>query len=93
MIGVKANLVARPATIHFKDITTNKLDFFMIGWEEATYDSARAIETFLKTGAEWGGRYSNPEFDKMLIEADQIANLEVRQKSSPISTNLLPTTI
>jgi peptide/nickel transport system substrate-binding protein len=80
MIGVKANLVARPATIHFKDITTNKLDFFMIGWEEATYDSARAIGTFLGTGAEWGGRYSNPEFDKMLSEADQIANLELRQK-------------
>jgi peptide/nickel transport system substrate-binding protein len=79
-IGVKANLVARPATIHFKDITTNKLDFFMIGWEEATFDSSRLIETFLKTGAEWGGRYSNPEFDKMLSEADGTANLEVRQK-------------
>ena len=79
-IGVKANLIARPATIHFKDITTNKLDFFMIGWEEATFDSSRLIETFLKTGAEWGGRYSNPEFDKMLAEADRTADLELRQK-------------
>lgn len=79
-IGVKANLIARPATIHFKDITTNKLDFFMIGWEEATFDSARSIETFLKTGAEWGGRYSNPDFDKMLLEADKTANLDARAK-------------
>ena len=79
-IGVKANLIARPANIHFKDITTNKLDFFMIGWEETTLDSARLIETFLKTGAEWGGRYSNPDFDKVLLEADKTANLEERAK-------------
>jgi peptide/nickel transport system substrate-binding protein len=79
-IGVKANLVARPATIHFKDIVGNKLDFFMIGWEEATFDSARLIGTFLKTGAVWGGRYSNPEFDKMLSEADETADLALRQK-------------
>jgi peptide/nickel transport system substrate-binding protein len=79
-VGVKANLIARPANIHFKDITTNKLDFFMIGWEETTFDSARLIETFLKTGAEWGGRYSNPDFDKVLLEADMTANLEARAK-------------
>jgi peptide/nickel transport system substrate-binding protein len=79
-IGVKANLVASPATIQFKEINANKLDFFMIGWEEATFDSARLIGTFLKTGAVWGGRYSNPEFDKMLSEADETADLALRQK-------------
>jgi peptide/nickel transport system substrate-binding protein len=79
-IGVKANLVDRPRTVHFQELRANKLDFFMIGWEEATFDSARLIGTFLRTGAEWGGRYSNLDFDKMLDEADQISDLGLRHE-------------
>jgi peptide/nickel transport system substrate-binding protein len=79
-IGIKANLIDRPRTVHFQELRANKLDFFMIGWEEATFDSARLIGTFLRTGAEWGGRYSNPEFDKRLDEADQISDLKLRHE-------------
>lgn len=79
-IGVKVNLVARTKTIHFKEIRANKLDFFMIGWEEVSFDSARLIGTFLRTGAEWGGRYSNPEFDKKLKQADMQADLALRSQ-------------
>jgi ABC-type oligopeptide transport system substrate-binding subunit len=28
----------------------------------------------------WGGRYSNPEFDKMLSEADETDDLGLRQR-------------
>jgi len=79
-IGIRANLVARPSSIHFKDIRADKLDFFMMSWGEATFDSGRLIGTFLRTNAQWGPRYSNPEFDKQLDVADQEANLQIRQE-------------
>jgi len=79
-IGIRANLVARPAAIHFKDVRADKLNFFMISWGEATFDSARLVGTFLKTGGQWGPRYSNPEYDKQLEAADQEADLQIRQE-------------
>jgi len=78
-IGVRVNLVARPKSIHFKDIRAKKLDFYMMGWGEATFDSARLLGSFLKTGAVWnGGELSDKGFDEMLENADQIASLEER---------------
>ncbi len=78
-IGVRVNLIARPKSIHFKDLRAFKLDFYMMGWAEATFDSARLLGTFLKTGAVWnGGEYSDKKFDEMLEAADQIASLDKR---------------
>jgi len=79
-IGIRANLIARPSSIHFKEVRADKLDFFMMSWGEATFDSGRLIGTFLKTNAQWGPRYNNPEFDKQLDAADQEANLQLRQE-------------
>ena len=78
-IGVRVNLLARPKSIHFKDVRAKKLDFYMMGWGEATFDSARLLGSFLKTGAVWnGGELSDKGFDEMLENADQIASLEER---------------
>ncbi|MBW2146449.1 MAG: ABC transporter substrate-binding protein [Deltaproteobacteria bacterium] len=78
-IGVRVNLIARPKAIHFKDIRAHKLDFMMMGWAEATFDGARLLGSFLKTGAVWnGGEYSNKIFDAMLEAADGVASLEKR---------------
>jgi peptide/nickel transport system substrate-binding protein len=78
-IGVRVNLMARPKEIHFKDIRARKLDFYMMGWGEATFDTARLLGSFLKTGAVWNGsELSDKKFDQMLEQADQIASLEKR---------------
>ncbi len=78
-IGVRVNLKARPKEIHFKDVRAKKLDFYMMGWGEATFDTARLLGSFLKTGAVWNGsELSDKKFDQMLEQADQIASLEKR---------------
>jgi peptide/nickel transport system substrate-binding protein len=80
-IGIKANLVARSYTIHFKEIRQKKLNFYMIGWEELTFDAARLVGTFIKSDAKWGWSPKNAEFDKMLEQADQISNMAERSKA------------
>ncbi len=77
-IGIRVNLVARSYPIHFKEVNQHILDFYMLGWEENTYDSARLIAIFLKSGAMWGPGYSDPKFDAMLNAADSELDLTKR---------------
>lgn len=88
-VGIRANLVARPSSIHFKDIRADKLDFFMMSWGEATFDSGRLIGTFLRTNAQWGPRYADAEFDKQLEAADQEADLQARQEKLAVLNKII----
>ena len=77
-IGIKVNLEARSYTVHFKDVQQKKLNIYMIGWEELTFDSARLLGTFIKSDAKWGWSPKSEEFDAMLEEADQIGDMALR---------------
>lgn len=81
LIGVNVNLVARSYTIQFKEIRQKKLNFYMIGWEESTFDAARTLGTFLKSDATWGWSPRSEEFDRQLEEADQIADMAKRDQA------------
>jgi peptide/nickel transport system substrate-binding protein len=77
-IGIRVNLVARSYTVHFKEIRQKKLNIYLIGWEELTFDSARLLGTFIKSDAKWGWSPKSEEFDAMLEAADQIGDMEQR---------------
>ena len=77
-IGIRVNLVARSYTVHFKEIQQKKLNIYLIGWEELTFDSARLLGTFIKSDAKWGWSPKSEEFDAMLEEADQIGDMDKR---------------
>jgi peptide/nickel transport system substrate-binding protein len=77
-IGIRVNLIARSYTIHFKELTQKKLNFYMIGWEELTFDSARLVGTFLRSDAKWGWAAPDKKFDGMLEAADQVSDVKLR---------------
>ena len=71
-IGIKANLVAKPAAQHFPELQREELDFFLVGWGIPTYD-AEYVLTFMfhtrtASNGTWNGtRYSNPALDARMI--------------------------
>ncbi|QCK84707.1 ABC transporter substrate-binding protein [Phreatobacter aquaticus] len=71
-IGIKVNLVAKPAAQHFPELQREELDFFLVGWGIPTYD-AEYVLTFLyhtrsANNGTWNGtRYSNPALDARMI--------------------------
>ena len=89
-IGIRVNLVARSYTVHFKEIQQKKLNIYLIGWEELTFDSARLLGTFIKSDAKWGWSPKSEEFDAMLEEADQIGDMAYVPKNLKRSISMWP---
>ncbi|QCI64296.1 ABC transporter substrate-binding protein [Phreatobacter stygius] len=71
-IGIKVNLVAKPAAQHFPELQREELDFYLVGWGIPTYD-AEYVLTFMfhtrsASNGTWNGtRYSNPSLDTRMI--------------------------
>lgn len=82
-IGIRANLVAKPAAQHFPELQRNELDFFLVGWGIPTYD-AEYILTFLyhtrtANNGTWNGtRYSNPALDGRMLALQTMPDLARR---------------
>jgi len=82
-IGIRANLVAKPAAQHFPELQRNELDFFLVGWGIPTYD-AEYILTFLyhtrtANNGTWNGtRYSNPALDSRMLALQTMPDLARR---------------
>jgi peptide/nickel transport system substrate-binding protein len=71
-IGIRANLVARPAAQHFPEIQRLELDFYLLGWGIPTYDSEYNFNFLYHTRGQqagtWNGtRFSNPDLDRRII--------------------------
>jgi peptide/nickel transport system substrate-binding protein len=82
-LGIRANLVAKPAAQHFPELQRQELDFFLVGWGIPTYD-AEYILTFLyhtrsANNGTWNGtRYSNPALDQRMIALQTMPDLTRR---------------
>jgi peptide/nickel transport system substrate-binding protein len=74
-IGIRVNLVAQPASIHFKQRSEHKHEFSLSGWGEATFDSARILHTILVEDS----LIQDEAFVKRLEAADKITDLQKRQ--------------
>ncbi|WP_245898104.1 ABC transporter substrate-binding protein [Phreatobacter cathodiphilus] len=82
-VGIRANLVAKPAAQHFPELQRQELDFFLVGWGIPTYD-AEYILTFLyhtrtANNGTWNGtRYSNPALDARMLALQTMADVPRR---------------
>jgi peptide/nickel transport system substrate-binding protein len=75
-IGVRVNLVAQPASIHLKQRAEKSHTFSLGGWGEATFDSARILETIFFQE----GQLKDDAFKAKLEAADRVTDLQLRQK-------------
>jgi peptide/nickel transport system substrate-binding protein len=82
-IGIRANLVAKPAAQHFPELQREELDFFLVGWGIPTYD-AEYVLTFLyhtrsASNGTWNGtRYSNPALDTRMLALQTMPDITRR---------------
>jgi ABC-type transport system substrate-binding protein len=75
-IGVRVNLVAQPASIHLKQRTEKTHTFSLSGWGEATFDSARILETILFEDSQ----LKDAALKEKLGAADRIMDLQLRHE-------------
>lgn len=78
-IGVKAELFNSEVKVHYADLKQGDFQVARAGWI-ADYNDAQNFLYLLetRTGANNYGRYSNPEYDKLMLEAEVTADLEKR---------------
>ena len=78
-IGVKAGLFNSEVKVHYADLKQAKFQVARAGWI-ADYDDAQNFLYLLetRTGANNYGGYSNPEFDRLMLEASKTVDLEKR---------------
>ena len=78
-IGVKAELFNSEVKVHYAELKQANFQVARAGWI-ADYNDAQNFLYLLetRTGANNYGRYSNPEYDKLMMEAEVTADLVKR---------------
>lgn len=78
-IGVKAELFNSEVKVHYADLKQGDFQVARAGWI-ADYNDAQNFLYLLetRTGANNYGRYSNPEYDKLMLEAEVTSDLAKR---------------
>ncbi len=78
-IGVKADLFNTEVKVHYANLKQGQFDVARAGWI-ADYNDAQNFLYLLesRTGANNYGRYSNPEYDRLMKEAEATADLDKR---------------
>jgi peptide/nickel transport system substrate-binding protein len=87
-VGIKAKLDVKPKAVFFPEVTSgDKFNFYLLGWLDGAYDSARGISTNIATYNKdkgWGGwngaRFSDPEIDALMDQAAVMVDLTERDK-------------
>jgi peptide/nickel transport system substrate-binding protein len=85
--GIETRVETMPSNVFFTRATKQEFSIFLIGFGSATGDSANGMRNVLAsydaaggTGANNRGRYSNPEFDRLLAAADRTLDPAAREK-------------
>jgi len=86
-IGIKVNLDVKPKSIFFPEVAEGKLDFYLIGWFDGTFDMGRTYFKLAHTrdgaaghGELNGAAYSDAEIDKLLESTADILDPQERGK-------------
>jgi len=84
-IGIKVDLVARPKSIHFKELQNGGSEFYMLGWGVPTFDSHYIFHYLAETKSEHGGAwnftgFSNARVDELVAAMTQEVDLDARNK-------------
>ena len=78
-IGVKAELFNSEVKVHYADLKQGDFQVARAGWI-ADYNDAQNFLYLLetRTGANNYGRYSNPEYDQLMLDAEVTSDLQKR---------------
>lgn len=87
-VGIRAKLDVKPKSIFFPEVVGGKLDFYLIGWFDGTFDMGRTYFKLAHTrddekgmGKFNGTAFSDPEIDKLLESTASIVNPDERKKT------------
>ena len=77
-LGVQVELLNTETKVHYAELQKGQLQVARAGWL-ADYNDADNFLNLLKSGVNYNyGRYSNPDYDKFLNEANQSTDLDER---------------
>jgi peptide/nickel transport system substrate-binding protein len=87
-VGIRVKLDVKPKSIFFPEVTSGKLDFYLIGWFDGTFDMGRTYFKLAHTRDEAKGMgelngtdYSDPAIDKLLESTADMVNPDERMKT------------
>jgi len=87
-IGLDVTLDVKPKSIFFDELSSNKHDFYLIGWMDGSYDFGRSAQLLLHTvdpdkgmGVYNGAMYSDQKLDEMIAASSAILDREERKKA------------
>ena len=86
-VGIKVKLDVKPKSVFFPEVTEGKLEFYLVGWFDGTFDMGRTYFKLAHTRDQesghgmWNGAaFSDPEIDKLLQSTADIVNPQERGK-------------
>jgi peptide/nickel transport system substrate-binding protein len=86
-VGIKAKLDVKPKSIFFPEVSAGKLEFYLIGWFDGTFDMGRTYFKLAHSRDEVrgfgelnGANFSDPEIDKLLESTADIIDVAEREK-------------
>jgi peptide/nickel transport system substrate-binding protein len=84
-VGIKAELDVKPKSIFFPEVSAGKLEFYLIGWFDGTFDMGRTYFKLAHSRDEAkgygelnGANYSDAEIDRLLESTADIINPQER---------------
>ena len=84
-IGIDVAVDAKPKSIYFGEVSDNKLDFYLLGWFDGSYDFGRSYTKLLHCvdkdagfGGTNGAAYCNKDADAMYDKSRQMVDTEAR---------------
>lgn len=87
-VGIKVRVDSKPKAVFFPEVDQHKLDFYLLGWFDGSYDFGRSFSKLLHTvdpkagyGGVNGAAYSNPALDKQFAKSNKIINPKKREKA------------
>jgi peptide/nickel transport system substrate-binding protein len=86
-VNITAKLDVKPKSIFFPEVSEGKLEFYLIGWFDGTFDMGRTYFKIAHTrdqdkgyGELNGANYSDPDIDKLLDSTAEIVDPVKRGK-------------
>ncbi len=84
-VGIRVKVDSKPKAIFFPEVDAHKLQFYLIGWFDGSYDFGRSFSKLLHTvdpkaglGGFNGAYFSDPTLDEIYAASTGIINPELR---------------
>ncbi|TNE41055.1 MAG: peptide ABC transporter substrate-binding protein [Alphaproteobacteria bacterium] len=77
-VGIKANILATDIKTHYADLSEHNFSVADAGWSALDDPEDFLYLALTSSGAQNSGNYSNPDYDRLMAEAQQIADIKAR---------------